>query len=314
MQPNRQSEPHAGRRIAPTISVVIPSYNYGRYLSKAIHSVLDQDYPHKQLIVIDGGSSDDSLVVLQQLAPRLDVWVSEPDRGQTDALNKGFAHVRGELFVWLNADDAFCPGAFSAVAQLWRQGYDLIGGRCRNIDVVNAKQEIVASRPTTFCRYLDFVSSGFRGFLPQPAVFASTALARQAFPLTVGLRRAMDQQYFLRVLRQRPRQICSDQVFVDFLYHGDNLTTSEVPLLPELVRVTAAEIASLPWPWRPLQQRRLAAVLTLHHWLFEGRPRLGRQLGAARSQPLLLFHPLYWRLLAARLRDRLRPRRPLAAP
>jgi hypothetical protein len=303
-------------RPAPTISVVIPSYNYGRYLSKAILSVLDQEYPHKQLIVIDGGSSDDSLEVLQRLAPRLDVWVSEPDRGQTDALNKGFAHVRGEVFVWLNADDAFCPGAFSAVARLWQQGYDLIGGRCRNIDLVNNNEEIVASRPTNFWRYLDFVSSGFRGFLPQPAVFASTAMARQAFPLTVGLRRAMDQQYFLRLLRQRPRQICSDQVYVDFLYHGDNLTTSEVPLLPELARVTAAEIASLPWPWRPLQQQRLAAVLSLHGWLFEGRPRLRAQLSAALSQPVLLLHPLYWRLLAARLRDGLRSRqpRPLPAP
>jgi hypothetical protein len=291
--------------------VVIPSYNYGRYLAKAIRSVLEQDYPHHQLIVVDGNSSDNTPEVLHAFADQLSVCIREPDHGQTDALNKGFAHVRGELFVWLNADDAFRPGAFAHVASLWQQGYDLIGGRCNNIDAVAGRSEIVASRPTSFGRYLDFLSSGFRGFLPQPAVFASTALARRAFPLTVGLRRAMDQQFFLRLLRQRPRQICTQAVLVDFLYHGENLTTSEVPLLPELTAVTRTEIASLPWPWRPLQQQRLAAILTLHDWLFDGRPGLAAQLQAALRQPLLLVHPLFWRLWLARMLQA--PRRLLQA-
>jgi hypothetical protein len=285
----------------PTISIVIPSYNYGRYLERAIRSVLSQSYPHKQLIVIDGASSDGTPAVLARYRDQLDLCISEPDAGQTDALNKGFQHVQGELFSWLNADDALRPGALAEVARHWRQGYDLIGGVCNNIHEQEGRQELVASRKTSFHRYLDFLSSGFRGFLPQPAVFASTALARQAFPLQVGLRRAMDQQYFLRLLRQRPRQVCTKAVLVDFHYHGANLTTSEVPLLPELAAVTQREISSLPWPQQPLQNARLNVILSLSQWLYGKVPATCHLLVSLAGQPLLVLHPLYWRLLLKRL-------------
>jgi hypothetical protein len=285
----------------PTISIVIPSYNYGRYLERAIRSVLSQSYPHKQLIVIDGASSDGTAAVLARYRDQLDVCISETDAGQTDALNKGFQHVQGELFSWLNADDALRPGALAEVARHWRQGYDLIGGVCNNIHEQEGRQELVASRKTSFHRYLDFLSSGFRGFLPQPAVFASTALARQAFPLQVGLRRAMDQQYFLRLLRQRPRQVCTKAVLVDFHYHGANLTTSEVPLLPELAAVTQREISSLPWPQQPLQNARLNVILSLSQWLYGKVPATCHLLVSLAGQPLLVLHPLYWRLLLKRL-------------
>jgi glycosyltransferase involved in cell wall biosynthesis len=285
----------------PTISIVIPSYNYGRFLERAIRSVLSQSYPHKQLIVIDGASIDGTAAVLARYRDQLAVCISEPDAGQTDALNKGFRHVQGELFSWLNADDAFRPDAFAEVARLWRQGADLIGGVCCNIHEQEGRQELVAARETSFHRYLDFLSSGFRGFLPQPAVFASAAFATQAFPLQVGLRRAMDQQYFLRLLRQRPCQAFTQAVLVDFHYHGANLTTSEVPLLPELIEVSRLEVASLPWPQRFLQSARLNAILTLAHWLYGDMPTPILQLRSWVRQPLLGLHPLSWRFMAKRL-------------
>ena len=108
----------------PRISVVTPSFNQGRFLEQCITSVLNQDYPDLEYIVIDGGSSDESVDVLRRYEKHFAFWVSEPDKGQSDALNKGFRRATGDLAVWLNADDFFLPGAFAAVAAAYQQNPD----------------------------------------------------------------------------------------------------------------------------------------------------------------------------------------------
>lgn len=302
--------PEAVPRPWPTISIVIPSFNYGRYLERAIRSVLSQSYTHRQLIVIDGASSDDTPAVLARFRDQLDVCLSEPDVGQTDALNKGFGHVRGEVFSWLNADDALRPGALAEVARLWRQGADLVAGVCNNIHEQENRAELVPCHRYSYSGYFDFVGASFRGYLPQPAVFASTALARSAFPLDQDLRRAMDYQYFLRLLRQRPRQHLSPFVLVDFYYHGANLTGSDVPLLPELVRVCEREIRSHPPRQRGLWQSQLQANVTLQNWLDRATPAGPTAvLNASLRNPVLLGRRLWWRLLLAAMLQSLRGRR-----
>ncbi len=99
---------------APCFTVVIASYNYGRFLRTALDSVLGQSCQDFELIVVDGGSTDGTVGILKEYAPRLAWWVSEPDRGQSDAFNKGFARARGCYFVWLNADDILLPGTLAA--------------------------------------------------------------------------------------------------------------------------------------------------------------------------------------------------------
>jgi glycosyltransferase involved in cell wall biosynthesis len=304
------SLPRSARCSWPTISIVIPSYNYGRFLERAITSVLEQSYPHIQLIVIDGASTDSTPDVLDRYRPRLDVCITEPDAGQTDALNKGFRYVRGELFGWLNADDAFRLGAFSTIAHIWRQGYDLIGGVCNNIYEQDERQEFVPSRRFSYRSYFDFVEASFRGFLPQPAVFASTHFASRVFPLDADLRRAMDYQYFLRLLRLKPRQLTTRAVLVDFYYHGSNLTGSDVPLLPELVRVCEREIHCAASADRLHWQRQLQASQQLQAWLDARDPlQIAGLVHFARQQPLLLSRPLWWRLLLAALVTNLRGKR-----
>ncbi len=101
----------------PRIAIVTPSYNQGAYLEETIRSVLLQGYPNLEYHIIDGGSTDDSVAIIRKYEPWLASWVSERDRGQSDAINKGFARSSGEIFNWLCSDDLLEPGALKLVAE-----------------------------------------------------------------------------------------------------------------------------------------------------------------------------------------------------
>lgn len=101
----------------PKISIVTPSFNQGPYLEQTIQSVLDQNYPNLEYIIIDGGSTDESVEIIKKYERYLAYWVSEPDKGQSDALNKGLAKCTGAVFNWINSDDYLEPGALYTVAQ-----------------------------------------------------------------------------------------------------------------------------------------------------------------------------------------------------
>jgi glycosyltransferase involved in cell wall biosynthesis len=102
---------------APTISIVTPSLQQGRFLARTLYSILSQKYPAIECVVQDGGSSDDTPDVLEAFAPLLTYWASEPDGGQADAINRGFAQTSGEIMCWLNSDDLLLPGSLAYVAR-----------------------------------------------------------------------------------------------------------------------------------------------------------------------------------------------------
>jgi glycosyltransferase involved in cell wall biosynthesis len=118
----------------PCITIVTPSFNQGNFIAETIESVMAQNYPNMEHIVMDGGSTDDTLEVLKRY-PHLKI-VSEQDRGQADAINKGFALATGDIWAFLNSDDTFLPGALQRVAQEIdpTQGRQVVMGRCRFID------------------------------------------------------------------------------------------------------------------------------------------------------------------------------------
>ncbi len=123
----------------PKISIVMPSFNQGDFIEQSILSIINQGYPNLQLIIIDGGSTDSTIDIIKKYENYIDYWVSETDKGQSDALNKGFEKADGDIFGWLNSDDLYLPGAFFLIIDTYKKNpeKELIFGDWLSIDKKN---------------------------------------------------------------------------------------------------------------------------------------------------------------------------------
>lgn len=142
----------------PLLTIVIANYNYGRFLSNAIESVLNQHCDDVELIVVDGGSTDSSVEIIKRYEDRLAWWVSEPDRGQSDAFNKGFARAAGKYLTWLNADDLMVQGSLQKIISALKQNPNcewFTGNFYRFEDVGNRVSEI-GWGPRIYPKFLQF--------------------------------------------------------------------------------------------------------------------------------------------------------------
>jgi len=179
----------------PRITVVTPSLNQGAFLEETIRSVINQEYPDLEYIVIDGGSTDGSADIIRRYAGSLSYWVSEPDRGQAYAINKGWRRATGSILAWLNTDDTYRPGALAAVAAAYRR-HPEAGLFCGDADVVDAAGHRLRTHhagPVGFAEVLCWQPP-----LPQPAVFWSRRSLETAGWLDPELHYCMDYDLYLR--------------------------------------------------------------------------------------------------------------------
>ena len=181
----------------PLVSIVTPSFNQGRFIEETILSVLNQDYPNIEYIVIDGSSTDGTLEILRKYEGQL-TWVSEPDQGQSDAVNKGWRLARGEFLSWLNSDDVATPSAVSCSVNVLMDNRDVVMtfGACDLIDA--SGQQIGVWELKEFdCRKL----AGHPDWVSSPMMMIRRSALEGVGMLDTSLHYAMDYDLFVRLSR-----------------------------------------------------------------------------------------------------------------
>ena len=219
----------------PLVSIITPSFNQAQYLEQTIQSVLEQDYPNLELIVIDGGSTDGSKAIIEKYAPRLSYWQSQKDAGQTDAINQGFARAKGEVLAWLNSDDYLYTGAVTkAVEELRRYPQAaLVYGNC---DLVNGQGKFIKRFPAA---QTDLVKLR-QGYvhIPQQAAFFLAEAWKRVGPLDPSFFFAMDYDLWTRLAKLGPVQYINAEPWAAFRLHGDSKSiAADDRCWPEMLKV-----------------------------------------------------------------------------
>ncbi len=182
----------------PRISVVTPSFNQGKYIEETIRSILLQGYPNLEYIIMDGGSNDGSLEIIKKYEPWLALWVSEKDRGQSHAINKGFLSSTGDIVAWLNSDDKYVPDAFRKVGFYFNKNVTCkcLYSNLRVIDAQNQEIGIWYARPASLESI--YLENG----IPQPTVFLRREILDNIGLLREDLHYCMDVEYWIRIAKE----------------------------------------------------------------------------------------------------------------
>lgn len=234
----------------PKVSIVTASLNQGAFIEETLRSVLLQGYPNLEYIVMDGGSTDHTIEVLHRYSPWLTHWTSEPDRGQSHAVNRGWARATGRIWAWLNSDDVYLPGAIARAvhALVSAPEVDLVYGSAVFVDEEGRDLGPYPGRP---------VARGWRGLafwkgwdVPQPTVFFRRELVEAVGGLDEGLHYGMDYEWIQRSLAQRRIQ-CLPDTLAEYRMHAKSKTgdwhSNKHLFFRELARVNRR---FAPW-WRP---------------------------------------------------------------
>lgn len=225
----------------PLVSIVTPSFNQARYIEATIQSVLAQDYPRIEYIIVDGGSTDGTVDIIKKYdgrggvtPPLLASWVSEQDKGQTDAINKGFARAKGDILAWINSDDTYEPGAVSAAVKflLEHPGVGMVYGDC---NFINNDGRVIGKFNSAQTNH-HLLRQGYV-HIPQQTAFFRADLWRQVGPLDPSFYFAMDYDLWTR-LAARSEVKYVPQTWANFRLHTSGKTiVADDRCWPEMIRV-----------------------------------------------------------------------------
>lgn len=225
-------------------SIIIPSYNQGRFIRRTIESVLSQQEVEKEIFVFDGGSTDETVEVLKSFGKSIQ-WVSERDRGQTDAINKGLGLASGDIHCYLNSDDVFYPGALRAVVDAFEKNPDfrIIYGDADHIDEEDRFIESYYSEGWDFEKLLNVC------YICQPAVIWRKEITHEYGIFDDSLNYAMDYEYWLRIGSVEPFFYLKGIKLAGSRMYADNKTLSRRgPVHSEILQV-ARRYTVAPYRW-----------------------------------------------------------------
>jgi len=224
-----------GTKDLPLVSIVTPSYNQARFLEATMRSVLEQDYPHIEYIVVDGGSDDGSADLIERYADKLAWWVSEKDKGQTEAINKGFARANGQILAWLNSDDTYEPGAVCAAVD-YMQAHPDAGLVYGDANFIDENGHIFGKFPAAQTDYKR-LKEGYV-HIPQQAAFWRADLWKEVGPLDDSFYFAMDYDLWVRLAKLSPVRYLPGRNWANFRLHSDAKTiAADDRCWPEMLRV-----------------------------------------------------------------------------
>lgn len=218
----------------PLVSIITPSFNQAPYLERTMRSVLEQDYPNLEYLVVDGGSTDGSVEIIRQYGKRLAWWVSEPDCGQTEAINKGFQHAGGTIYAWLNSDDTYQPGAVREAVEFMQRNPQvvLVYGDAHYID---ENDRVIGDFPAMQTD-LQKLRNGFV-HIPQQAAFFRADSWKAVAPLDTSFYFAMDYDLWVRLAQVGPI-VYHPRLWANFRLHRDAKTiAADDRCWPEMLRV-----------------------------------------------------------------------------
>jgi glycosyltransferase involved in cell wall biosynthesis len=252
-------------------SIVTISFNQRQYLEEALHSVLEQDYPGIEYIVVDPGSTDGSRELIESQRDRLAQVIFEPDRGAAEGLNKGFAQASGDVFAFLNSDDVLLPGAVRTVAQAFAQSpeCDIVMGNGYTIDSSGERIRRIRAAGFTLHRYF----YGGATWLQQATFFRHKAF-QAVGGFNVNNRSCWDGELVIDMIRQGARVKYVDRDLAHFRIHPKSITGSKRH--HEMMRADAERMFSASWG------RSWTALDTLRAYLFR-MERILTHPGAAES-------------------------------
>ena len=219
----------------PLVSIITPSFNQAQFLEQTIQSVLGQDYPQIEYIIVDGGSTDGSVDMIKKYEGRLAWWISEQDQGQTDAINKGFAQSKGEVLAWINSDDTYNPRAIGQAVKYLMENPDvaMVYADCNFINEAGQVIGKFNSKQTDYRR----LREGYV-HIPQQTMFFRAKYWQELGPLDPSFYFAMDYDLWTRIASKAPIKYLAGQTWANFRIHDlGKTTTHDDRCWPEMLRV-----------------------------------------------------------------------------